>query len=142
MRLLGVRGWSAAVLAGGMVLGTGALAQDGGQVQSSAAMSDAQVESNVLRALASAPELSTQNIETTTVYGVVTLRGNVQDEALRSKAENLAARAAGVKKVVDELALGAEAPDAGARGSALPGQPGQDQPQGAPQGQVLQSDGS
>jgi hypothetical protein len=64
------------------------------------------VEANVLRALASAPELSTQNIQTATVYGTVTLSGNVHDETLRVKAENLAARAEGVKKVVDQLTLG------------------------------------
>jgi hypothetical protein len=67
---------------------------------------DAQIESNVLRALAGAPELATQNIQTSTVYGTVTITGNVHDEALRSKAENLVARADGVKKVVDELVLG------------------------------------
>jgi hypothetical protein len=67
---------------------------------------DAQIESNVLKALASAPELSTQNIQSSTVYGTVTLTGNVQTEALRTTAENLAARAQGVQKVVDELTLG------------------------------------
>lgn len=67
---------------------------------------DAQVEANVLKALASAPELSTQDVQSSTVYGVVRLSGTVQTEALRVQAENLAARATGVKKVVDELALG------------------------------------
>lgn len=69
-------------------------------------MPDAQIESNVLKALAGAPELATQNIQTSTVYGTVTLTGTVHDEAMRSKAENLVARADGVKKVVDQLALG------------------------------------
>ena len=67
---------------------------------------DAQIESNVLRALASAPELSTQNIQSSTVYGTVTLTGNVHDEDMRTTAENLVARAQGVKKVVDELPWG------------------------------------
>ena len=89
------------VVVGG--LGLGAVAQD------KVTMPDAQVESNVLRALASAPDLSTQNIQTTTVYGVVTLSGSVKDEAARVKAENLAARAEGVKKVVDEMSVGANA---------------------------------
>jgi hypothetical protein len=75
-----------------------------GQVQSS--IPDAQVESNVLRALAAAPELSTQNIQTSAVYGTVTLSGNVHDEDMRTRAENLAARAVGVKKVVDQLTVG------------------------------------
>jgi hypothetical protein len=74
--------------------------------QNQPAMTDAQIEANVLRALASAPELSTQNIQSATVYGAVTLTGNVHDEAMRTKAENLVARASGVKKVVDELSLG------------------------------------
>lgn len=115
------------------------------------ALPDAQIESNVLRALASAPELSTQNIQSSTVYGVVTLTGNVHDEAMRTKAENLAARAAGVKRVIDELVLGdtpppAEASNVPQNGSeqqamsqapdATPGQPN------PPAGQVLLSDGT
>jgi hypothetical protein len=107
-----------------------------------AKLPDAQVESNVLRALAGAPELSTQNIHTSTVYGTVTLTGNVHDEALRTKAENLAARAPGVKKVVDELTLGdTPAPVADA---AAPSQPSpSDQPDTPQAGQpVLLSDGT
>jgi len=88
-----------AVLAGGLALGAGAQ-------QQKPTLPDAQVEANVLRALATAAELSTQNIQTTTVYGVVTLSGSVSDDAVRTKAENLAARAEGVKKVVDEMSIG------------------------------------
>ena len=86
------------LLATGLALGAGA--------QNKSVMPDAQVESNVLRALATAPELSTQNIKTTTVYGVVTLSGTATDEASRSKAEQLASRAEGVQKVIDQLTLG------------------------------------
>ena len=71
------------------------------------AMPDAQVEANILKALAGAPDLANQAITTTTVYGVVTLSGSVGTEALRTEAENIAARTAGVQKVVDELTLGA-----------------------------------
>ncbi len=39
------------------------------------------------------------------------MTGNVHDEAMRTKAENLAARAQGVLKVVDELELGDTPPD-------------------------------
>ncbi len=74
--------------------------------QTVSAVPDAQIEANVLKALAAAPELSTQDVQSSTVYGVVTLSGTVQTEALRTRAENLAARAGGVKKVVDELTLG------------------------------------
>ena len=103
--------------------------------QNQPAMTDAQIEANVLRALASAPELSTQNIQSATVYGTVTLSGNVHDEAMRTKTENLVARASGVKKVVDELSLG-DTP-------ASTDQATDQQPQAAPpnSGQ-LQSDGS
>lgn len=112
---------------------------------------DAQIESNVLRALASAPELSTQNIQSSTVYGVVTLSGNVHDEAMRTKAENLVARAAGVKKVVDQLALGdtpppseaANLPQNGSDQQAMNQSPDPNANQTAPPaGQVLLSDGT
>ena len=66
---------------------------------------DAQVEANVLKALASAPDLANEQITTRTVYGTVTLSGTVSGEAARTKAENLAANANGVKKVIDELSL-------------------------------------
>jgi hypothetical protein len=69
---------------------------------------DAQIEAGVLKALAGAPDLANQAITTTTVYGTVTLSGSVETEALRTEAENLAARTFGVKKVVDEMTLGAQ----------------------------------
>src|SRR6202046_4788400 len=93
-----------AFLAAGLMSGAVAISAQGNPGQgNSTTLPDAQIESNVLRALASAPELSSQNIQTSTVYGTVTLTGNVHDEAMRTKAENLAARAQGVQKVVDEL---------------------------------------
>lgn len=74
-------------------------------VQSVAKVSDAQVEADVLKALAGASDLVNQPITTTTVYGVVTLSGSVQTEEMRTKAENIVARTAGVQKVVDEMTL-------------------------------------
>jgi hypothetical protein len=74
----------------------------------SGVMPDAQIEANVLKALAGSPQLADQNITTTTVYGVVTLSGTVRDEATRTLAETLASRAVGVKKVLGELTLGSE----------------------------------
>ncbi len=91
------------ILAGTLAFGTVAMAQS---QPASGTLPDAQIEANVLRALASAPDLSTQNIQSSTVYGTVTLTGNVHDEAMRTNAENLVARAIGVKKVVDEMTLG------------------------------------
>ena len=95
------------------------------------ALSDAQVEANVLKALAGVPDLANQSISTNTVYGVVTLSGTVQDDRARVKAENLAANAQGVKKVVDELQTGPRGTQSGASASSAP----------AP-GMVLQSDGT
>ena len=115
----------------------------GASAQNDSTLPDAQIESNVLKALASAPELSTENIQSSTVYGTVTLTGNVQSDTLRTTAENLAARAQGVKKVVDELTLGdtppSQAGDQSAQGQPEPGE----QPDGAQANQpVLQSDGT
>ena len=70
-----------------------------------ATMPDAQIEANVLKALAGAPQLADQSITSTTVYGTVTLNGMVRDEPSRDLAEHLAANAAGVQKVVDQLTI-------------------------------------
>ncbi|MEI9980007.1 MAG: BON domain-containing protein [Edaphobacter sp.] len=70
-------------------------------------MPDAQIEANVLKALAGAPELADQSIASTTVYGVVTLNGTVKDEPSRDLAEHLVANTEGVKKVVDQLVISA-----------------------------------
>jgi hypothetical protein len=102
---------------------------------------DAQVESNVLKALASATELADQKITTTTVYGVVTLSGVVKDEPTRVKAETLASRAAGVKKVIDEMTLSTETPghttgtnpSLQSDGTMAPGAPGAPQSATVPQ---------
>jgi len=123
----------------GVVILSGAMVAGAAGAQDSKPLPDAQIESNVLRALASAPELSTQNIQTSTVYGTVTLSGNVHDEDLRVKAENLAARAPGVKKVVDQLTLGDTPPPVGAPAEQAQAAP---DASGPPPGQVLQSDGT
>ncbi|MGC9198140.1 MAG: BON domain-containing protein [Acidobacteriaceae bacterium] len=100
-----VRAVGEVMLAAGLVMGApfegfDAMAQS--QVNS---FPDSQIESNVLRALATDPQLAKQNIRSVTVYGTVTLTGSVQTEQMRISAENLAARAMGVRKVVDELAV-------------------------------------
>src|SRR5882757_1192561 len=97
---------------------------------------DAQVESNVLKSLAGAPELAVQAIGTTTVYGTVTLTGSVRDEASRDKAEQLVANTAGVKKVVDELVIGAPA-DTSNTGVS---QPGNEMPEAQSDGTIAGSD--
>jgi BON domain len=102
-----------------------------GGVAGAQTLPDAQVEANVLKAFAGAPQLANQSITATTVGGVVTLTGFAQDEASRTLAENLASRAAGVQKVVDQLALGAGAPPDEASG----GQMQSDGTMGPPPGQ-------
>jgi BON domain len=118
----------------GVVLGVG-LATSIGLAQEKP-LPDAQIESNVLKALASAPELADQAIGTTTVYGTVTLTGTVRDEASRDKAEQLVANTPGVKKVVDEMTVGAPAP--AATGVAQPPEDTVDQttPEMNPNGQI------
>ena len=69
--------------------------------------SDPQVEANVLKAFASEGKLANQPINTSTVFGTVTLTGSVSDEAARDAAEQIASRTDGVKKVVDQLTVGA-----------------------------------
>ena len=89
-----------------------------GQAQGAAkTMPDAQVEANVLKALAGASDLANQQITTSTVYGVVTLSGTVESEALRVEAETLASTSRGVRKVVDEMTLGSENANAAAQQS-------------------------
>jgi hypothetical protein len=99
---------------------------------------DAQIEAGVLKALAGAPDLANQAITTTTVYGTVTLSGSVETEALRTEAENLAARTFGVKKVIDEMTLGSQ-PAAGqlqSDGTIAPAQGGPDSDNTAPASQA------
>jgi len=95
----------AALLTAGLFMGSGvSFAQT-----KPAPMPDAQIEANVLRALAGAPELADQSITSTTVYGTVTLNGTVRDEPSRDLAEHLVANTAGVQKVVDQLTISAPA---------------------------------
>lgn len=125
-------GMAGLALAGTVVMGGVAWAQ--------AKMPDAQVEANVLKGLAGAPDLANQQITTTAVYGVVTLSGSVPTEALRTEAENIVARTAGVQKVVDELVLGAGGP--AAQNQAGQGSAVADANPSAQNGMVLQSDGT
>ena len=89
------------LMAGLLLVGGTGFAQE-----KAAVVPDAQIEANVLKALADVPQLADQEISTTTVYGEVTLSGTVKDEASRDMAEKVAADAPGVKKVVDQLAIG------------------------------------
>jgi BON domain len=86
-------------------------------------MPDAAVEANVLKALAGAPDLANQPMTTTTVYGVVTLSGSVESEALRVEAETIVSKTKGVQKVVDEMTLGGENANAQPEGNLAPAPP-------------------
>jgi len=112
------------VLVGVMAAGGSAVAQQ----QTKSSVPDAQIEANVLKALASSPALANQNIQSTTVYGTVTLSGNVSDDPSRQKADDLVSRVAGVQKVVDEMSVGGEA------NAQDPSQQADQQAQVAPQG--------
>jgi hypothetical protein len=96
----------AALVVAGLLLGDNA----GFAQTKPATMPDAQIEANVLKALAGAPQLADQSITSTTVYGTVTLNGTVRDESSRDLAEHLVATAVGVQKVVDQLTISVPAP--------------------------------
>jgi hypothetical protein len=100
-----ISGVAALVVASMFAVGGQAHAQN----SQGSTMPDAQIEANVLKGLAGAPQLANENITTNTVYGTVTLSGSVKDEPTRQLAETLASRATGVKKVVDELTLSSTA---------------------------------
>jgi hypothetical protein len=101
-----------------------------------AAVPDAQIEANVLKALAGESKLADQSIASTTVFGTVTLTGTVRDEASRDLADKLVSNTAGVQKVVDQMTVGSpassQAPEQGAAGA----------PPAAGSNPNLQSDGT
>lgn len=72
----------------------------------SSVTSDAQIEANVVRALAGSKTLAADNITTTAVFGKVTLSGVVTDEASKELAGTLASGAPGVKTVINNLTIG------------------------------------
>ena len=94
-----------------------------------AKVSDAQVESNVLKAFAGDGRLANQSISTSTVYGTVTLTGSVTTEDARNAAEQIASRTDGVTKVVDQLTVGAAPSVADAQ---MPPQQAEPKPQQMP----------
>ncbi len=108
---------ASAILAGGLIVSGTVFGQ---APTKPATIPDAQVEANVLKALAGAPELADQQVTSTTVYGVVTLSGTVRDEPSRDLAEHLVANTAGVQKVVDQMTVGTPAANANHQGASNP----------------------
>ena len=141
----GVRTFGSLAVAAVLVLPAAGFSQAAkpSAAQSAGKLSDAQVEANVLKAFAADGRLANQPINTSTVFGSVTLSGSVTDEGARDAAEQIASRTDGVKKVVDQLTVGgtatATADPAGsnmlpADGSALPASRGAAMAAAAPQG--------
>jgi BON domain len=94
---------SSLLMAGMLLVGVSGVAQT-----KAPTVPDAQIEANVLKALAGQSQLADQAISTTTVYGTVTISGSVRDEASRNTAEDVVSKTVGVQKVVDELTIGGD----------------------------------
>lgn len=116
----------------GGVLAVGMLVADASAQAKKSTVPDAQIQADVLKQLASDASLQNQNIQASVAFGTVTLTGSVTDENARRTAEQAAAKANGVAKIVDELTIGTAntaAEDAGAAALAEaqsdPGQPQQ-----------------
>lgn len=85
------------------------LAATGGAYAQNATLSDAQIQANVLRAMAKEPTLASQQITASTTFGTVTLTGSVTNNAARDLADRVTSTTVGVKKVVDQLSVGGSA---------------------------------
>ena len=66
-------------------------------------VSDDEIFDNVRRRLAGDPEVKGARFDVTVKQGVVTIRGKVDKEKYKQKAQRLASREKGVKKVINEL---------------------------------------
>ncbi|MGB9605206.1 MAG: BON domain-containing protein [Bryobacteraceae bacterium] len=67
---------------------------------------DDEIYDQVRRRLANDPDVKGAAIEVEVHEGVVTLRGRVREEKHRAKAERIARKVKGVKKVINELRVG------------------------------------
>lgn len=83
--------------------------------QQSGARSDQAIQSDVLKALASYPDVSSDHITAHTRDGVVTLTGTAGSETAKSQAQVVAATVDGVRSVVNDLQIvgGSEGTGAG-----------------------------
>jgi hypothetical protein len=73
--------------------------------QQSAARSDLAIQTDVLKALSSYPDLSGEHITATTRNGVVTLAGTASSSTAKSQAQVVAATVDGVQSVVNNVAV-------------------------------------
>ncbi|HXM98024.1 MAG TPA: BON domain-containing protein [Candidatus Dormibacteraeota bacterium] len=70
-------------------------------------LTDDNITTEIKSQLYSDPVLRTASVQVASNSGVVTLTGQVPDEAARQSADNLASRTAGVKQVIDQLVVAA-----------------------------------
>ncbi len=73
--------------------------------QQSAARSDLAIQTDVLKALSSYPDLSGEHITATTKNGVVTLAGTASSSTAKSQAQVVAATVDGVQSVVNNVTI-------------------------------------
>lgn len=83
----------------GMLAGVAAL------VAAKGPSDDGAVYDRVIRKLVNDRDLKTNAIEVTVKGGVVTLRGVIDSEKLRQRAERVTQKVEGVKKVINELRI-------------------------------------
>lgn len=76
--------------------------------QQSAARTDLAVQTDVLKALSSYPDLSGEHITATTRNGVVTLAGSASSGTVKSQAQVVAATVDGVQSVVNNVTVAGE----------------------------------
>ena len=103
--------WPAVIVMGSFgiwtnMTATRAFAQDAPAAQDAGQRTDGQIEMDVVHALDAAPALKQDWITAATVQGVVTLSGTSGSDANRQAAESIAAKVAGVTKVVNNLKVG------------------------------------
>ncbi|MBI4875092.1 MAG: BON domain-containing protein [Acidobacteria bacterium] len=68
-------------------------------------VSDDEIYDNVRRRLANDPDVKGGTFEVQVEAGVVTIRGTVEKDQFKSKAERLAKKVRGVRKVVNQLQI-------------------------------------
>ncbi len=91
------------VLGLGLLIAGPGMAVGSAQTQQSGTRSDLAIESDVLKALASYPDISSEQIAATTQNGVVTLNGTASTSTASGQAQVVAATVNGVRSVVSHV---------------------------------------
>ncbi len=98
--------FSRIVLIAAAALALGACAGDRTPRDTAQYTDDASINTNVQAAVVSVPGVHANNVQVSTYEGVVTLRGNVDDQLAAQNAVQAARQVAGVKKVDYNLKVG------------------------------------